>query len=223
MGADGRQPRVLVLRCRACRTALPAASNDVGFRCAQCGRGWEISAEGLTEVPAVYVAPPKSTTRPLLYLPYWSFSIAAQARPKRGIADMAQLTARDRAGKYQRAFVSAYAIYRPTYIGEWGVVYTRVQPKWETRTGHGPQSPGAAISSRDAQVIAKHYILAEIDRAADLATLDLDVAVTDPELWAIPAYDLGDRIRCPWTRGELPASVFDDLSEIRRATERREA
>jgi hypothetical protein len=222
MAADRPKARVLVLRCQACRTRLPAASNDVAFRCPQCGRGWEISAAGLGEWPALYVMPPKRTAQPLLYLPYWSFTVVARAGPKR-IADAAQLTARDRAARYRRAFVSAYAIYRPTYIGEWGLVYTRLQPEWETRSGHGPEAPGAAISSDDAQKIAQHYILAEIDRMADLGTLDVGVTVSDPELWAIPAYDLGDRIRCPWTRGELPAAVLDDLSEIRRATERREA
>lgn len=222
MAADRPQARVLVLRCQACRARLPAASNDVAFRCPQCGRGWEIAPTGLGERPALYVMPPKRTSQPLLYLPYWSFTVAARAAPKR-IADAAQLTARDRAARYRRAFVSAYAIYRPTYIGEWGLVYTRLQPEWETRRGHGPEAPGAAISSDDAQKIAHHYILAEIDRMADLGTLDVDVTVSQPELWAIPAFDLDERIRCPWTRGELPAAVLDDLSEIRQATERREA
>ncbi len=220
--AGSRQPRVLVLRCQACRTRLPAASNDVAFRCPQCGRGWEISAGGLSEVPSAYVPPPKSTSQPLLYLPYWSFAVDAHVRPK-GLADASQLGARDRAGRYKRAFVSAYAIYRPTYIGEWGLVYTRLQPTWEPRSGHGPEAPGAAITSSDAQKIATHYILAEIDRVADLATLDFTTSVSDPELWALPAYDLGERIRCPWTRGELPASVLDDLSKIRRATDERQA
>lgn len=222
MAADRPQARVLVLRCPACRTPLPAASNDVAFRCPQCGRGWEITSTGLVERPALYVMPPKRTSQPLLYLPYWSFSVVARAAP-RGIADAAQLTARDRAARYRRAFVSAYAIYRPTYIGEWGLVYTRLQPDWESRSGHGPEAPGAAISSNDARKIAQHYILAEIDRMADLATLAVDLAVNEAQLWAIPAYDLGERIRCPWTRGELPAAVLDDLSEIRRAREEREA
>ncbi len=47
--------------------------------------------------------------------------------------------------------------------------------------------------------------------------------IARPELWAIPCLDLGEQIRCPWTRAELPASALDDLSEIRGALERREA
>lgn len=222
MAAESVKARVLVLRCQACRAPLPAASNDVAFRCPQCGRGWEITTAGLSERPSVYVMPPKRSSQPFLYLPYWSFRVVAQASPK-GIAGAAQLSARDRAARYHRAFVSAYAIYRPTYIGEWGLVYTRLQPEWETRSGRGPEAPGATISSDDAQKIALHYLLAEIDRMADLGTLEVDVSVSAPQLWALPAYDLGDRIRCPWTRGELPAAVLDDLSEIRRAMEEREA
>lgn len=215
MPRNRHQPRVLALRCQACRSALPAASNDVAFRCPQCGRAWEIDAGALSERPSIYVAPPAGAAHPLLYLPYWSFSVSASVNTT-GPAD-------DRAAKYKRAFVSAYAIYRPTYVGEWGLVYTRIQPKWETRHGHGPEAPGAAIGSEDALKIASHYILAEIDRAADIGGLDLSLDVRDPELWAIPCYDLGEQIRCPWTRAKLPASALDDLSEIRRATDRLEA
>jgi hypothetical protein len=93
-------------------------------------------------------------------------------------------------------------------------------PKWETRTGHGPEAPGATISGTGAQSIVGHYILGEIDRKADIGTLDLDLEVGNPEFWAIPCYDLGDKIRCPWTRAELSAASLDDLNEIRRARER---
>ncbi|KPK80238.1 MAG: hypothetical protein AMS25_09695 [Gemmatimonas sp. SM23_52] len=223
MTADPKQPRVLVLRCRACRAALPAASNDVAFRCPQCGRAWEIDPTGLNERPSLYVAPPAVASHPLLYLPYWSFSVSVFARPTSVLPDAGQLTARDRAAQISHAWVSAYAVYRPTYVGEWGLVYTRMQPDWETRRGHGPEAPGAAISSRDAKKIAHHYVLAEIDRAADIGSLDLHLEVGDPELWAIPCYDIGAQIRCPWTRAELPAAALDDLSEIRRETVRREA
>ncbi len=137
--------------------------------------------------------------------------------------DEAVLSARDRAARTQRALVSAYAIYRPTYVGEWGLVYTRLQPKWEVRRSHGPDAPGAAISSAEARTLARHYVLAEIDRACDLGSLDVSLEVGEAELWAIPCLDLGSQIRCPWTRSELPAAALDDLSEIRRATERREA
>lgn len=218
---DESRPRVLVLRCRACRTALPAASNDVAFRCPQCGRGWEIEGNEMSERHSSYVLPPAGAAHNILYLPYWRFAVTASATPR--TLDESTLRARDRATQLTHAFVSAYAIYRPTYIGEWGLVYTRAQPKWETRHGHGPESPGAVISSRDAKAIAHHYVLAEIDRAADLGLLDARLEFGAPELWAIPCYDLGEAIRCPWTRGELPAAALDDLWQIRPAKERREA
>lgn len=219
---DETRPRVLVLRCRACRTALPAASNDVAFRCPQCGRGWEIEGNEMSERPSSYVLPPAGAAHDILYLPYWSFTVSASATPHGTVAE-STLRARDRAAGLTRAFVSAYAIYRPTYVGEWGLVYTRAQPKWETLQGHGPESPGAAISSRDAKTIAHHYLLAEIDRAADLGLLDVRLEFGAPALLAIPCHDLGEAIRCPWTRGELPAAALDDLWQIRPAKERREA
>lgn len=222
MAPEPGQPRIIVLRCRACRTELPAASNDVAFRCPQCGRGWEIAGGELTERPALYVPAPQGAPHPALYLPYWSFTVAASAKPS-GMGGEAQLTARDRAAKYRRAYVSAYAVYRPTYVGEWGIVYTRMQPDWETRHGHGPESPGAAIGSKDAVKIAEHYILAEIDRAADIGGLDIELQFGKPELWAIPCHDLGELIRCPWSRAELPAGALDDLSEIRPPDRRLEA
>jgi len=219
---DVRQPRVLALRCQACRSSLPAASNDVAFRCPQCGRAWEIEAGVLRERPSLYVAPPKPASHPLLYLPYWTFNVSARVDPGGNLRD-AELKARDRAAKFKRGYVSAYAIFRPTYIGEWGIIYMRLQPDWEAVQGHGPESPGATISSRDAKEIVRHYILSEIDRAADIGGLDYTIEISDPELWAIPCYDLGEMIRCPWTRAELPATVLDDLSEIRRNTEQRRA
>ena len=221
MAADVRQPRVIALRCQACRAALPAAPNDVAFRCPQCGRAWEISAGVLNERPSIYVAPPAGDKGAILYLPYWSFTISVTADPV--VREQKTLAARDRAAKYERAWVSAYSIYRPTYVGEWGLVYTRVPPKWEVRTGHGPQAPGATIPSDDANKIAIHYILGEIDRAADISMLDIDMDVGEPELWAIPCYDLGLQLRCPWTRGELPVGALDDFSEIRRGRDRLEA
>ena len=229
-------PRVLTLRCRACSTALPGASSDVAFRCPQCGRGWEIEAGELVERPSIYVAPsaggtaqPRMAKRaraihpyPLLYMPYWSFPVVASADPKRRLAK-GVLSARDRAAQFKRAFISAYGIYRPTYVGEWGVVYTRIQPDWETREGPGPESPGASLPSRQAARIVEHYILAEIDRAADLSALDVNVAVGEPELWAIPCYDVGAMLRCPWTGAEVPAAAINDLAEIRSSIEARGA
>jgi hypothetical protein len=194
----------------------------VAFRCPQCGRAWEIDDGALSERPSVYAAAPPSASHPVLYLPYWSFGVSAAVTPA-GFTDAAQLAARDRAGKIGRGFIAAYAIYRPTYIGEWGLTYTRIQPKWETRHGHGPEAPGAVLGSRDAREIVRHYVLAELDRAADIGTLDLRLELGAPELWAIPCYDLGEKIRCPWTRAELPAAALDDLSEIRRAGEQLEA
>ena len=222
MPDSSRQPRVLVLRCQACRSALPAASNDIAFRCPQCGRAWEIEAGTLRERSSLYVAPPKPASHQLIYLPYWSFNVSASVEP--GIVrDEAVLRARDRAAKFKRGYVSAYAIFRPTYVGEWGITYMRLQPDWDAVRGHGPEAPGATISSRDAREIVRHYILSEIDRAADIGGLEHSIEFGDPELWAIPCYDLGEVIRCPWTRAELSAAVLDDLSEIRRGRERLEA
>jgi hypothetical protein len=165
--------------------------------------------------------PPSGAKHSLFYLPYWSFPVSVAADPL--VREEKTLTARDRAAKFERAWVSAYSINRPTYVGEWGLVYTRVPPNWETRTGHGPEAPGATIPASDAKKIAYHYILAEIDRAADIGTLDVKMDVGEPELWAIPCYDLGAQLRCPWTRGELMAGALDDYSEIRRGIDRLEA
>jgi predicted RNA-binding Zn-ribbon protein involved in translation (DUF1610 family) len=222
VSAPSRRPRVIVLRCRACRSALPAASHDVAFRCPGCGRAWEIADGELSERASAFVAPPAGAAQPLLYLPYWSFAVSAAAQPAKS-ADAASLTARDRAAKIARGFVAAYAIHRPTYVGEWGWTYTRIQPGWEVRHGRGPEAPGAVLSSGDAAQLVRHYVLAEIDRAADLAELDVTVELGPAELWAIPCCVLDDRIRCPWTRAELPAAALDDLSEIRRGGERLEA
>lgn len=214
MCPEARDPRVLVLRCRACHATLPAASNDLAFRCGQCGRGWEIGSAGLSERLSAHLAAPTDSSRSILYLPYWSFGVTASAEPK-DQPDEPTLRARDRANKTRRAWVGAYSVYRPTYVGEWGLNYTRIQPEWKPIRGHGPASPGATISSEDATMIARHYILQEIDRAADLGSLNVDVRLGDPELWAIPCYDLGSQVRCPWTRAELPAAALDDLSQIR--------
>ncbi|MEE9244719.1 MAG: hypothetical protein V3U63_00835 [Gemmatimonadota bacterium] len=219
---DSAQPRVLSLRCRACSATLPAASSDVAFRCAQCGRGWEIEQGELVERPALYIAPPANPSHALLYLPYWSFRASAAAQPKRRL-DEGVLAARDRAAGFKRAYIAAYAIHRPTYVGEWGLIYTRAQPEWETRAGHGPQSPGASLAARDAAVVVEHYILAEIDKAADLGSLQVSVEISDPELWAVPCLDMGEFLRCPWSGAELPASALDDLAEMRHATEERHA
>jgi hypothetical protein len=219
--ADVRQPRVIALRCQACRAALPAAPNDVAFRCPQCGRAWEISGAALHERPSICVAPPAGAKGDVLYLPYWSFTLSVTADPV--VREEKTLAARDRAAKYERAWVSAYSIYRPTYVGEWGLVYTRVPPKWEMRSGQGPRAPGATIPSVDANKIAIHYILGEIDRAADIGMLDIDMDIGEPELWAIPCYEVGEQLRCPWTRGELPVAALDDYSEIRRRSDRLEA
>lgn len=220
-GGRTSDPTVLALRCGACSAELAAASNDVAFRCRQCGRSWEIEG-GLRERPSAYIAPPAKPAHPLINLPYWRFSMTASAKPKRGFGE-GGLSARDRAARFQHGYVSAYAIYRPTYIGEWGLNYTRLQPDWEAREGPGAEAPGAALSSRDAAEIVRHYVLAEIDLSADLGLLNYSVEVHDPLLLAVPAYDLGTALRCPWTGSELPASALDDLSEMRRADVSRQA
>lgn len=211
-----------MLRCQACRSELPAAATDLAFRCGGCGRAWEITRAGLAERPSYYLPAPAGTTLPRLYLPYWSFRVAAAARPKSELGER-QLAARDRAARLERAFVSAFHIHRPTYVGEWGLNYTRIQPPWEARSGRGPSVCGAAIGSSEAEVIARHYVLAEIDRAADLGSLSFEVELGPAELWVIPCHDQGTLLRCPWTRAELPAAAVDDLAEIRRGTNQLEA
>lgn len=222
MKPEAPRARAILLRCQACHAALPAASHDVAFRCPQCGRAWEIEAGSLAERPSLFVMPPHGATHPILFLPYWSFTLTTAAKA-RNLAEAGQLLARDRAARLQRAFVSAYSIYRPTYVGEWGLTYTRALPRWETRRGRGPEAPGATLTSVEARKIAEHYVLAEIDRAADLGNLDVQLAVSEPELWAIPCFDLGTHLRCPWTRAELPSVAIDDLSELRRTDRRLEA
>ncbi len=212
------ETRVLALRCPECGTALPATSQDTAFRCRQCGRSWEIDGHEFKERRSLHVDAPRRARYRLLFLPYWSFSVSASAAPL-DATDHKSLTARDRAAKINRAFVSAYSIYRPTYVGEWGLVYTRLQRDWDTRTGGGPPAPGATIPSDDARTIVKHYVLAEIDRAADLRKLVVEVELGEPELWAIPCYDLGSNISCPWTQSQLPTAMLDDISEIRKEQE----
>ena len=79
------------------------------------------------------------------------------------------------------------------------------------------------VSSSRRAVVVEHYILAEIDKAADLGSLQVSVEISDPELWAVPCLDMGEFLRCPWSGAELPASALDDLAEMRHATEERHA
>jgi hypothetical protein len=221
----GLPPRALALLCQACRSALPAASGDVAFRCPRCGRGWEIEGGELVSRGSAHVTAPRTRDGELLHLPYWSFAVAVRAgsREREPAPTAETLGARDLAAGIRRVFVAAYAVHRPGYLGEWALTYTREPPDWEVRQGGGPEAPGASIASGDARAIAEAYVLSEIDRATDLSKLDLDLQVGAPELWAIPCLDLGRRLRCPWTRAELPAAALDDLAEIRGDDERREA
>lgn len=221
MSGQELAPVVLALLCRACRNALPAARHDVAFRCPRCGRAWEIESRSLAPRESFFVAPPGAAQGRLLYLPYWSFAATVRARPLE--RDPGTSSAADRAAAFQRLFVAAYAVHRPGYLGEWGPSYTRKPPDWEVRAGPGPDAPGAAIPSDDARAIGEAHVLSEIDRGADLSRLEVELNLGDPELWAIPSLDLGKRLRCPWTRAELPATALDDLSEIRTALQEREA
>lgn len=209
---------VVTLLCRACHNHLPAASNDIAFRCPRCGRAWEVEGRGLVPLTSRYVVPPAQAERPTIYLPYWSFDAridltAVEPAPE-------TVRARERAMALTRAWVAACAIHRPSYVGDWALVYTRVRPVWEEREGGGPAAPGASIASEDARTLARHYLLAEIDRACDLSNLEIEIELATAELHAIPCYDLGDRLRCPWMRGEVPAAALNDLSEIRKAADR---
>lgn len=221
MSPDGPPPRVLALLCRACRHELPTATHDVVFRCPRCGRAWELEGADLSARGSYHVTPPGQPGGGLLYLPYWSFPSSARATPIE--TEASTLTARDLAGRIDRIYVAAYAVHRPGYLGEWGLAYTRQRPDWEVRQGPGPALPGGSITSSDAREIARQYVLSEIDRRADLSRLQVEVQVGEAELWAIPCLDLGARLRCPWTRSELPSAALDDLSEIRTAIQRLEA
>jgi hypothetical protein len=128
------------LLCPACAEDLRLSANDLVYPCLCCGRAWEVTEEGLEEVPH-RLALTEAAGPEARYLPFWV--IGAQVT---GFSPLEQPEARDDQSETSQiaVYVPAFESWQIDKLSHLGVRLTRSMPKYGTEepSGQSPAGPG---------------------------------------------------------------------------------
>ncbi len=180
--------KLLALRCPACGHSLAPENEHIVVACQRCHAAIHIGDEGLTETNVNYAAP-SSEDRVTAWLPFWVFEgrVNITRRTTQG-SDSQQDEATRLWGEQRRLYVPAWelSLKEAQRIGSNMI---QRQPGFQSapQPAEALLTP-ATLTTADALKMLEFIILAIEARRPDwLKSLDFDLEVDAPALWALPA------------------------------------
>lgn len=172
------------LLCPQCRSALPAAPDEVAWRCAQCGSGWQLNDRnleaGLDPLIINFDArlDPRQAGRP-----FWVAAgrVSVQRETYSGNQDR---QAQEYWSQPRRFYVPAFTCPLDTLVSLGGALLDKppeLQP--------GPPAPFMPVTLPQADVahLAEFVVVGvEARRKDQLKHLGFSVQLEQPQLWVVP-------------------------------------
>ena len=225
MEMNGIQPLV----CPECGNELEGLSSDAVFFCKYCQTAAEITPGGLKMYPVTVAYPEKESLKPDVCIPFWSFEISVEVRlngagtecppnmavhafehMQRKIMDTAQRVV----GHWTRVLVPAIRMFRPSYYGDPGFIYSCLQkeiPSFKQERGIGQfVMLGASRKLVDAARYPRLYALLAVDRIIDITKLDLVIQFKNAQILGIPFARVHDRAFDCVLKRDYPSFLFED-------------
>lgn len=201
------RPAVVALRCTGCGSPLRHEDGVRAWTCPACRRAYEPErAPGAVRL----AARPYGLLRigdggPGFALPFWRLGFTARVHG--GTAALrAALAAVTEPG---RAFVRAFPLRGAFNVGDPGRALTRA--RFDERYEDDARLPGTCritVSSAEAMHLARLFLLADADVAADVSGGTLDLSFDSVTLVAVPWRDEGGSLVCPITGSSFPRANF---------------
>jgi hypothetical protein len=206
--------RVIALICPDCGRQLTGLAGDQVFFCLTCKHGLTPQGEDWTRYPLSLAAIEAPTAARLVHLPFWQLDIQASISGKNRQQEVASRHLLSLAS----IWVTGFALVRPSYFGDVGLVYTQKAVTFNP----APEFPpgffiaGCSRTVADAGRYARLYAAQIIDKHTDITGMDIAVNITAARLWAVPFVDDQDKILDLIAGASLPAFAIDDLEDLRR-------
>jgi hypothetical protein len=179
---------LVLLKCLQCGTPVAADEDEVAWTCATCGRGLQLTDDGLVPLEVRWAAAPPGQ-RPERWLPLWVFSGTVRFLRREsysGRSEPHRLWQRP-----VRFFVPAYACSLE-HLERLGADLTQQQPALPPGPAAGTLK-GCTLLPRDARAAAEFVVLTiEAEQKDKLKTLEFGLEVGPPELWVMPF--VGERV-----------------------------
>jgi hypothetical protein len=182
--------KLLALRCPACNHSLAPENEHVVVSCERCQAAVHISDEGLTQLSVTYAAP-RNEVQATDWLPFWVFE---------GRVNITRRTTQG-GGSEQAAATRLWGEPRRLYVPAWELLLNQAQSIGSDMIQRQPSfqpapQPAEArltpvtLAPQDALNVLEFIVLAIEARRPDwLKSLDFDLKVDEPALWALPARD----------------------------------
>jgi hypothetical protein len=207
---------VLALKCPECSARLSGFEEDRLFFCPACKTAWELAAKKpVKKMPVSYA---RAVKRPdnfqmKFFLPFYLFRLKIHA-PEQSNPRVRELTAR-----LNKVYIPAFRMMRESYFGELGLIYTElgvvleedvlVSEKERSRLG------SAFRGMDEVEHYIKYYPLLVIDKREDVTGRQYDFESAFERIWAVPFFDLQDKIQDGILGRTFPSMALETLSEFR--------
>lgn len=180
--------KLLALRCPNCNHSLAPENEHIVVACERCYAAVHLGDEGLTQVPVRYAAP-RSEAQVTGWLPFWVFQgrVQIKRRTTQG------------GGSGQAEATRLWGQPRDLYVPAWELSLSEAQGIGSNMIQRQPAfrplaQPAEAhftpvtLTTGDALNMLEFIVLAIEARRPDwLKSLDFELEVGEPALWALPA------------------------------------
>lgn len=168
------------LICPQCRTPLPAQTDEIAWRCEQCGHGWQLGDDDLRPL-ALHFAAGLAPNKP--GRPFW----VAEGRvsvQRETYSGNQSAQAQESWSRPQRFFVPAFACPLETLVNV-GAQYLRQPPALQP--GEPAPFQPVTLAASDVQAMTEFVVVGlEAERKDQLKSVRVNVQLGTPELWVLP-------------------------------------
>ena len=171
---------LVLLKCPQCSTPVPAGEDEVAWVCQTCGKGLQLTADGLAPLAVHWQA--RRAGKPE-WLPFWVLSGAANFAIRESYGGQA---------KQNPLWAAPRRFYVPAYpanlrdIEALGSELTRAQVALEPGPAEGVLQ-NCTLLLEDAQRAAEFIVLTiEADRSDKVRNMTFKLDLSGAELWLLP-------------------------------------
>jgi hypothetical protein len=144
----------------------------------------------------------------MFWLPVWLFDVGVKVNATTDL----QVKSDKVLEQYPLVWVSGYRMWRSSYFGNPGYLYTsnRLVPE-EDSEREPPHIAGCCRGMKEAVEFVKPFLLSVLDRRIDVAPIDISGEISKARLLAVPYVLNEDKVMDTQIKWEYPLIMFEDL------------